>query len=85
MQRGLTRRFAHAIAHPPLPPGPAQALQRGLPRPAHLDGLPAPKPSLEAAALPLAQRAEELLLSELTRLLAHDAAKYPPAPAAKDK
>lgn len=54
------------------------ALRRGLPRPADLDGLPAARGDGEIGKLSLRERAEELVARELARLLAHDAAKYPP-------
>jgi pre-mRNA-splicing factor CDC5/CEF1 len=53
------------------------ALRRGLPRPAALDALPAPRPDAEAAALPALELAAELVAREALALLEHDAAKFP--------
>lgn len=50
----------------------SQVLQRGLPRPLALDGLPQPTQQSGLRA-----QAEQLVLQELRALLAHDAAKYP--------
>lgn len=42
------------------------ALRRGLPRPLTLDGLPAPRPPAEVAAMSYREKAEHALLVELT-------------------
>lgn len=55
----------------------SRALQRGLPRPADLEGLPVTQPPAEYAKLGLRDKAEEEVARELVRLLQHDAAKYP--------
>lgn len=54
-----------------------QALQRHLPRPVSLDQLPAPQHPAQAAQLSYREAAEQELLSELTAVLQHDAARYP--------
>lgn len=55
----------------------SQVMQRGLPRPLTLDGLPQPLPIEQQPSLGLRAQAEQLVLQELKALLAHDAAKYP--------
>lgn len=59
-------------------------LQRGLPRPTSLIGLPVPKTGDDLAGLSQKEAAEQLLLQELHLLLEHDNAKYP-VKAADDK
>ncbi len=60
----------------------AQVLQRGLPRPLSLTGLPEPA---RGGALSQREAAEALLYGELAALLAHDAAKHPLREAKKGK
>lgn len=76
------------VTHTHTPHHVPQALQRGLPRPLSLDGMPPAKPTREAEALPLTARADEALRRELQALITHDAVKYPLGGAAgggKDK
>ncbi|KAL6764025.1 pre-mRNA splicing factor component-domain-containing protein [Haematococcus lacustris] len=63
----------------------SKALQRGLPRPLSLDQLPSPRPATELPKLSLRERAEDLVVREVARLLEHDAAKYPVPLAASGK
>lgn len=59
---------------------PAQVLQRSLPRPQSLDGLPPPVAPSKLAAMSAREAAEALLAQEMAALLASDAARYPPPP-----
>jgi hypothetical protein len=56
-----------------------QVLQRLLPRPSSIQGLPQPKAHAELAAMSLRERAEAELFAELAALVEHDNAAYPVA------
>mmetsp|Transcript_7123 Transcript_7123/g.12265 ORF Transcript_7123/g.12265 Transcript_7123/m.12265 type:complete len:828 (-) Transcript_7123:440-2923(-) len=60
------------------------ALQRGLPRPLSADSLPAPRPLSELSKLSLRERAEDMLLEELTTRLRYDSLKFPSPPVGKE-
>lgn len=61
-------------------------LQRGLPRPVSLAGLPeAQRMGEDGRALSAREAAEALVHREMAALLAHDAAKYPLREAKKGK
>lgn len=62
-----------------------QVLQRGLPRPSSIQGLPQPKAPAELAAMSLRERAEAELAAELAALVEHDNAAYPAAKEAEGK
>eukprot|EP00887_Chlorella_sp_A99_P003055 scaffold9.g3055.t1 len=55
----------------------SQVMQRGLPRPATLDLLPAPRPDGELGGLGLRELAQELLAREVAALIGFEAAKFP--------
>ncbi|WIA33069.1 hypothetical protein OEZ86_006225 [Tetradesmus obliquus] len=63
----------------------SQVLQRGLPRPSSIQGLPQPKAPAELAAMSLRERAEAELAAELAALVEHDNAAYPAAKEAEGK
>ncbi|KAF6264690.1 pre-mRNA splicing factor component-domain-containing protein [Scenedesmus sp. NREL 46B-D3] len=63
----------------------SQVLQRGLPRPVSIQGLPQPKAPAELAAMSLRERAEAELVAELAALVEHDNAAHPIAKDAEGK